>query len=157
MLPSTSPVSSREPSSSTSPTLQWTEVSRYSLSRLSSLSLSPDRATCSSTERTGDQRWWQVQIEADKIERIQVVTSPPSLTTQLSVFLIELLPGDKAQYKPCPLQFNNSKTYQEFSCQLEQGEYVYIRDDRLSEEHLTLCEVTVIPVRGLAQVFHFSP
>ena len=98
--------------------------------------------------RTGDQRWWQVQISARQIERVQVTTSPPSLVTAVSVFLIQLLAEGRARYKPCSLQYNSSNTFQEFSCQLEQGEYVYIRDDRLTEEHLTICEVTVIPVRG---------
>jgi len=111
------------------------------------LAVDGDRASCSSTLRSGDQRWWQVQISSSQIERIQVTTSPPSLVTALSVFLIQLQAEGRALYKPCSLELDRSTTVQEFSCGLEQGEYVYIRDDRLTEEHLTICEVTVIPVR----------
>ena len=67
-----------------------------------------------------------------------------------TIFVIELLPGNKALYKPCSsFQGTFDETVAVFLCNGGEGhlgEFVYIRDDREEEEYFGLCEVQVFPL-----------
>ena len=73
---------------------------------------------------------------------------PLNTLQRLSIFVIQLLEGDQALYKPCSaLDSLTISRYVLFSCDKGRGllgEFIYIRDDRPEEESvLTLCEVDV--------------
>ena len=117
-----------------------------------------DWQTCSWTSASGEQRWWQVQIDSSEVETIFMMTTPASSVQSVSVFLIELLPGTRAEYKQCPPaahhhhhhhhQDHHQQGLAQFDCQNQTGEFVYIRDNRQEEQHLAICEVQVIPRSG---------
>ena len=105
--------------------------------------------TCSFTEANPDQRWWQTQIKNTMVESVAIAISPGSFQ-HFTIFVIELLVGNKALYKPCS---SFKGTFDEavamFLCnggEGQQGEFVYIRDDREEEEYFGLCEVQVFPL-----------
>ena len=75
---------------------------------------------------------------------------PVNTSQHLSIFVIELLQGNKASYKPCS-SFSDLTTspYVVFTCNQDRGllgDFIYIRDERLEEEPLTLCEVEIFSV-----------
>ena len=94
----------------------------------------------------------QVQLKAPvNIEAIAV--SMNSDTVQhFTIFVIELLEGAKALYKPCSKFegfFNEPRAV--FLCNDGKGhfgEFVYIKDDRDKQEYLGLCEVQVFPFKS---------
>ena len=69
-----------------------------------------------------------------------------------TIFVIELLEGSKALYKPCSTfdgLFEEPRAV--FLCNGGKGhfgEFVYISDDREEQEYLGLCEVQVFPGRS---------
>ena len=69
-----------------------------------------------------------------------------------TIFVIELLEGSKALYKPCSKfegLFEEPRAV--FLCNDGKGhfgEFVYIKDDREEQEYLGLCEVQVFPGRS---------
>ena len=86
-----------------------------------------------------------------------MMTTPASSVQSVSVFLIELLPGTRAEYKQCPPAAHHQDHHHlqdhqqglaQFDCQNQTGEFVYIRDNRQEEQHLAICEVQVIPRSG---------
>lgn len=108
-----------------------------------------DTETCSFTSATADQRWWQTQIKNTVVHSVAVAISPGSFQ-HFTIFVIELLEGSKALYKPCS---SFKGTFDEavavFLCNGgdgHEGEFVYIRDDREEEEYFGLCEVQVFPM-----------
>ena len=127
-----------------------------------------DASTCSLTPASPDQRWWQVQVRPSLVSRVLVLARAPASVASLSVFVIELLPGTKAEYKRCERVQARRQEYTEYECHGVRGEFVYIRcggvfvwlikyvhiilfyrDDRMVEtEHLGLCEVVVTPTPG---------
>ena len=90
-------------------------------------SLISDIDTCAYTHAKQEQRWWQVQIRSSHLDTILVKTSPPSSIVSVSVFVIELLPGSKAEYKQCKSVKQNQGGFTAFDCNKEKGEFVYIR------------------------------
>ena len=97
----------------------------------------------------GEARWWQVQISRSQVHSVGLVL-PVNTSLHLSIFVIELLQGDKASYKPCS-SFSDLTTspYVVFTCNQDRGllgEFIYIRDERREEEPLTLCEVEIFSV-----------
>ena len=109
-----------------------------------------DLETCSFTPRTLDQRWWQIQLKATVVQSVAVAISPGSFQ-HFTIFVIELMEGNKALYKPCATWRGEfEETVAEFLCndgEGHRGEFVYIRDDREEQEYFGLCEVQVFPLR----------
>ena len=106
-----------------------------------------DPASCAVTE--GEARWWQVQISRSQVQSVGLVL-PLNTSLQLSIFVIELLQGNKASYKPCS-SFSDLTTspYVVFTCNQDRGllgDFLYIRDERREEEPLSLCEVEIFSV-----------
>ena len=64
------------------------------------LAIDGDQGTCARTPRTEAQRWWQVALRKKaSVRTVRIVTEGhvPALT----VFVIELLEGNRTLYKPC--------------------------------------------------------
>ena len=105
--------------------------------------------TCSFTPATHDQRWWQIQIKNTVVDSVAVSISPGSFQ-HFTIFVIQLLEGSKALYKPCSsFKGTFDETVAVFLCNGgdgHEGEFVYIRDDREEEEYFGLCEVEVFPL-----------
>ena len=59
-----------------------------------------DLNTCTFSPVSTDQRWWQVQIPHTTIESVAVSITPSS-SQRFTIFIIELVEGRKALYKPC--------------------------------------------------------
>eukprot|EP00094_Tigriopus_californicus_P008528 TCALIF_08219-PA protein Name:"Similar to Svep1 Sushi, von Willebrand factor type A, EGF and pentraxin domain-containing protein 1 (Mus musculus)" AED:0.27 eAED:0.27 QI:0/0.25/0.2/0.4/1/1/5/0/234 len=111
------------------------------------LAVDGDPDSCSFTPRSSEQRWWQVHLgDAVTIQAVAVTISPGAYQ-QFTIFVIELLEGNKAMYKPCSKfegKFENKKAV--FLCNDgdgHPGQFVYIRDDREEQEYFGLCEVEV--------------
>lgn len=97
--------------------------------------------TCSFTPRSGEQRWWQVHLGGDGINVQSVaITLSPGSYQKFTIFIIQLLEGNKAMYKPCSKfdgKFETKKAV--FLCNDglgHPGQFVYIRDDRKSKSTL---------------------
>ena len=94
----------------------------------------------------------QVQLRAPvNIEAVAVSIQSDSFQ-HFTIFVIELLKNNKALYKPCS-EFEGifEEPRAVFLCNEgmgHSGEFVYIRDDRVDEEYLSLCEVQVFPFRS---------
>ena len=88
-----------------------------------------DATTCSATPASFDQRWWQVPVRASLVSRVLVLARSPASVASLSVFVIELMPGTKAEYRRCELaeQRRMAEDYTEYECHGVRGEFVYIR------------------------------
>ena len=114
-------------------------------------SISIDLSTCSSTTTTG-QRWWQVVMETTVVESVTVTLGPES-PQHFTIFVIQLMEGNKALYKPCSVfegEVLDSTVM--FVCNGgagHVGEFVYIRDEREGEHSLSLCEVQVFAPLGM--------
>jgi hypothetical protein len=112
---------------------------------------SSDTETCSFTLAAADQRWWQIQIKNTVVDSVAVAISPGSFQ-HFTIFVIELLEGSKALYKPCSsFKGTFDESVAVFLCNDgdgHKGEFVYIRDDREEEEYFGLCEVQVFPLIG---------
>jgi len=127
------------------PALQSETLLNYA----ASMAVDGDEETCSFTPRTLDQRWWQIQIEATVVQSVAVAISPGSFQ-HFTIFVIELMEGNKALYKPCATwrgEFEEAVAV--FLCNDgdgHRGEFVYIRDDREQQEYFGLCEVQVFPI-----------
>ena len=61
------------------------------------------------------------------VSRVLVLAQSPASVSTLSVFVIELLPGTKAEYKRCEMVTAGREGYTEYECHGERGEFVYIR------------------------------
>ena len=77
------------------------------------------------------------------------VTIKSDVKQHFSIFVIEILDGSSALYKPCS-EFEGilREPRVMFDCNEGKGhfgDFVYIRDDRKNHEHFGLCEVEVIP------------
>ena len=75
------------------------------------------------------------------------VTMSPGANQKFAIFIVEILDGNTAEYKPCA-QFEGRFHEQlvKFECnsgQGQAGQFVYIRDDRDDREYFGLCEVSV--------------
>jgi len=127
------------------PALQSETLLNYA----ASMAVDGDEETCSFTPRTLDQRWWQIQIEATVVQSVAVAISPGSFQ-HFTIFVIELMEGNKALYKPCATWRGEfEETVAVFLCNDgdgHRGEFVYIRDDREQQEYFGLCEVQVYPI-----------
>ena len=105
--------------------------------------------TCSLTPRTSDPRWWQVRLFSPELVESVTVTIQTGGLQHFTIFVIQLLEGSNALYKPCSEwsgPFTEPRV--EFECNEGKGHYgdfVYIRDERTDHEHLMLCEVEVRP------------
>ena len=86
-----------------------------------------DASTCSLTPSSPSQRWWQVQVRTSLVSRVLVLPRSLASVASLSVFVIELLPGTKAEYKRCEMVTARSEEYTEYECHGERAEFVYIR------------------------------
>ncbi|XP_023349201.1 uncharacterized protein LOC111717966 isoform X3 [Eurytemora carolleeae] len=70
----------------------------------------------------------------------------PGSYQKFSIFVVEILDGSTAEYKPCAQFEGRFKTLRkEFECVNEgqKGQFVYIRDDRMDTEYFGLCEIQV--------------
>ena len=64
------------------------------------LAIDGDQATCARTPRTEAQRWWQVALRKKaSVRTVRIVTE--GQVPALTVFVIELLEGNRTLYKPC--------------------------------------------------------
>ena len=112
-----------------------------------SLAVDSDPESCSFTPRSTEQRWWQVHLGSAASVQAVAVTITPGAYQKFTIFVIELLEGNKAMYKPCSKfegKFEEKKAV--FLCndgQGHPGQFVYIRDDREEPEYFGLCEVEV--------------
>ena len=119
------------------------------LGRGAELAVDGDTDTCSTTPRTPEPRWWQVKLRsAELIQRVSVTMQSDS-KQHFSIYVIELLDGSNALYKPCS-QFEGyfKEPRVMFECNEGKGHvgnFIYIRDERASHEHFSVCEVEVIP------------
>ena len=86
-----------------------------------------DASTCTLTPASPSQRWWQVQVRTSLVSRVLVLARSPAAVASLSVFVIELLPGTKAEYKRCERVQARREEYAEYECHGVEGEFVYIR------------------------------
>ena len=81
-----------------------------------------------------------------------MVTSSPGLVQHLTVFVIQLMEGNTALYKPCSASIGEVlESAVLFTCnggEGHRGEFVYVRDEREGEEHFSLCEVMVFAALG---------
>ena len=98
----------------------------------------------------------------------------PGSYQHFTIFVVELLEGNKAMYKPCakfegrfqvqksqvfrssvdtnPFQLQDQKAL--FDCNENEGhsgQFVYLRDDREDKEYFGLCEVEVFVHKGESQ------
>ena len=108
-----------------------------------------DQDTCSVTPRTPELRWWQVKLSSPELIQAVSVTIKSDNKQHFSIFVIEILDGSNALYKPCS-EFEGvlREPRVMFDCNEGKGhfgDFVYIRDDRKNHEHFGLCEVEVIP------------
>ena len=76
----------------------------------------------------------------------------PGAFQKFAIFVVEILDGNTAEYKPCA-QFEGRFHEQQakFKCNDgsgQLGQFVYIRDDRVDREYFGLCEVQVFQKRG---------
>jgi len=112
------------------------------------LAVDGDPNTCSFTSREqGEQRWWQVQLKNHPLVEYVWVTMSPGAYQKFAIFVVEILDGNTAEYKPCA-QFEGRFHEQQvrFECNSgdgQTGQFVYIRDDRVDREYFGLCEVQV--------------
>ena len=85
------------------------------------------------------------------VHSVEVAITPGS-HQHFTIFVIQLLEGSKAPYKPCSsFQGTFDQHVAVFLCNGgdgHEGEFVYIRDDREEEEYFGLCEVRVFPTIG---------
>ena len=116
----------------------------------------PDQNSCAIS--SGGSRWWQVQIKQSKVNNI-ALNQPKNTHQHLSIFVIQLLEGNQAMYKPCS-SFNNvtQDSYIMFDCNSEDGllgEFIYIRDEREDENlQFTLCDVKIFSNEGTKECQH---
>lgn len=108
-----------------------------------------DPDTCSVTPRTPELRWWQVKLAAAELVQRVAVTIEADTRQHFSIFVIELLGGNNALYKPCS-EFDGFLHAPRvmFECNEGKGhfgDFVYIRDERAEHAHFGLCEVEVVP------------
>ena len=124
----TSPVFNPEHSWTTTHSWLLMEVSLTILAR-PALILIPvsDVDTCSLTPPAPGQRWWQVQVRPSLVSRVLVLASAPATLSALAVFVIELVPGTKAEYRRCGMVAARRGEYAEYECHGVRGEFVYIR------------------------------
>ena len=66
-----------------------------------SLAVDGDPESCSFTPRSTEQRWWQVHLGNAVSVQAVAVTITPGAFQKFTIFVIELLEGNKAMYKPC--------------------------------------------------------
>ncbi|XP_071743546.1 uncharacterized protein [Lepeophtheirus salmonis] len=116
------------------------------------LAVDGDGNTCSFTPQSDVQRWWQVHLEGSPHVGSVAITMSPGSYQHFTIFVVELLEGNKAMYKPCSKfegRFQDQKIL--FKCNEEEGhsgQFVYIRDDREDKEYFGLCEVEVFEHKG---------
>ena len=108
-----------------------------------------DSETCAVS--LGSVRWWQVQIKQTLVQQIGLVL-PVNSYQHFSIFVIQLLEGNQAMYKPCS-SFKNITidSYVVFKCDNVGllGEFIYIRDERPDKnEDFSLCEVQIFSNEG---------
>ena len=81
-----------------------------------------------------------------------MITLSPDLVQHLTVFVIQLMEGNTALYKPCSALHGKAlESAVLFICnggKGHRGEFVYVRDEREGEEHFSLCEVMVFAALG---------
>ena len=86
------------------------------------------------------------------VESVAVVLHPGSFQ-HFSIFVIELMEGNKAMYKPCSaFEGEILESTIIFLCnggEGHRGEFVYIRDEREDDDHFSLCEVQVFCFLGM--------
>jgi len=119
------------------------------------LAVDGDPNTCSFTTRQEGQRWWQVSLNSHPVVESVWVTMSPGAFQKFAIFVVEILDGNTAEYKPCA-QFEGRFHEQQakFKCNEgsgQLGQFVYIRDDRVDREYFGLCEVQVFQKRELPE------
>ena len=97
-------------------------------------------------------RIFQVSLKSHPVVESVWVTMSPGAFQKFAIFVVEILDGNTAEYKPCA-QFEGRFTEQlaKFKCNDgagQLGQFVYIRDDRVDREYFGLCEVQVFEKRG---------
>ena len=119
---------------------------------------SADVSTCSTTTNT-EQRWWQVKMDTVVVESVAVVLHPGSFQ-HFSIFVIELMEGNKAMYKPCSaFEGEILESTIIFLCnggEGHRGKFLYIRDEREDDDHFSLCEVQVFPLLGMKLMLNYQ-
>ena len=95
---------------------------------------------------------FQVSLKSHPVVESVWVTMSPGAFQKFAIFVVEILDGNTAEYKPCA-QFEGRFTEQlaKFKCNDgagQLGQFVYIRDDRVDREYFGLCEVQVFEKRG---------
>ena len=132
----------------------------------SELAVDGDPNTCSFTSRQEGQRWWrvsldttpsnilhcslQVQLSSHPVVAAVWVTMSPGAYQKFAIFVVEILDGNTAEYKPCnKFEGRFHEQLVQFECNEgagQLGQFVYIRDDRADREYFGLCEVQVFPL-----------
>ena len=90
---------------------------------------------------------FQVQLQNHPVVERVWVTMSPGAYQKFAIFVVEILDGNAAEYKPCA-QFEGRFHEQlvRFECNEgrgQLGQFVYIRNDRVDREYFGLCEVQV--------------
>ncbi len=65
------------------------------------LAVDGDPNTCSFTPQSDVQRWWQVQLDGSPRVGSVAITISPGSYQHFAIFVVELMEGNKAMYKPC--------------------------------------------------------
>ncbi|XP_071750190.1 uncharacterized protein [Lepeophtheirus salmonis] len=108
-------------------------------------------SSCSFTPRSSETRWWQVHLGKSHVIESVAITISPGSYQRFTIFVIELMEGNKAMYKPCSKfdgEFAEEKAI--FLCNDGEGfsgQFVYLRDDREELEYFGICEVEVFQVQ----------
>jgi len=113
------------------------------------LAIDGDQGTCARTPRTEAQRWWQVALRKKaSVRTVRIVTE--GQVPALTVFVIELLEGNRTLYKPCGRHLGSHEGEGEVTCGPADsaGHFLFLRDDRKAEEEFKLCEVIVFGAGG---------
>ena len=96
-------------------------------------------------------------METTVVESVTVTLSSDS-PQHFTIFVIQLMEGNKALYKPCSVfegEVLDSTVM--FVCNGgagHVGEFVYIRDEREGVHSLSLCEVQVFAPLGILPLLH---
>ena len=96
-------------------------------------------------------------METAVVESV-AVTLIPGTVQHFTIFVIELMEGNKALYKPCSAYqgevLDSSVIFLCNNGEGHRGEFVYIRDEREGEKHFSLCEVQVFAPAGKKWMVH---
>ena len=95
---------------------------------------------------------YQVSLNSHPLVEAVWITMTPGAFQKFAIFIVEILDGNTAEYKPCAkYEGRFHEQLAKFDCNEgsgQIGQFVYIRDDRADREYFGLCEVQVFQRKG---------